>query len=124
MNALSLDAVSVAVALGEIGLDNTTHCLDWPRQERQFLNLPKYANTKDVVVVLLRDMSTDPAGREVYLRGLAFASEKLDDPSTLFLWTFRRRQSLDAGVPQHSFWILKYGGEFLFQSVPRDESSS
>ena len=100
------------MALGNIGLDYTTHFLDWLRQERQFLNLPKYANTKDVVfVLLLRDMSTDPAGREVYLRGLALASEKLDVPSTLFLWTFRRRQSLDAGVPQHSFWILKYGGE-------------
>ena len=105
MNALSSDAVSVAigvhpkattlteeeemkfhatfnhpsvVALGEIGLDYTTHYLDWPCQEQQFLKLLKYANTKDVVVFLhLRGMSTDPAGREVYLRGLALASEIL-----------------------------------------------
>ena len=66
------------VALGEIGLDYTAHFLDWPRQERQFLKLLYYANTKYVVVVLhLRDMSTDPAGREVYLHGMDLASKIL-----------------------------------------------
>ena len=68
------------VALGEIGLDYTAHFLDWPRQERQFLKLLYYANTKYVVVVLhLRDMSTDPAGREVYLHGMDLASKILQN---------------------------------------------
>ena len=77
------------VALGEIGLDCTAHFVDRPGQERQFLKRLKYANSKDVVVVLhLRGMSTDPAGREVYLRGLAPASEMLQKRQMFHLHCF------------------------------------
>ena len=75
--------------LGEIGLDWTTHYLDWPRQERQFVKLLHYANTKQVVVVLhLRGLSSDPLGREVSLRGLALAKEILSKDQVIHLHYF------------------------------------
>ena len=75
--------------LGEIGFDWTTHYLDWPRQERQFVKLLHYANTKQVVVVLhLRGLSSDPLGREVSLRGLALAKEILSKDQVTHLHCF------------------------------------
>ena len=77
------------VALGEIGLDYTTHFMDWPRQERQFLKLLIHANARNVVVVLhLRGISTDPLARVVTLRGLALCAETLRKRQTIHLHCF------------------------------------
>ena len=77
------------VALGEIGLDYTTHFMDWPRQERQFLKLLSHANARNVVVVLhLRGISTDPLARVVTLRGLALCGETLRKRQTIHLHCF------------------------------------
>ena len=77
------------VALGEIGLDYTTHFMEWPRQERQFVKLLQHANVKDVVVILhLRGLASEPLGREVNLRALALASETLKKRQIIHLHCF------------------------------------
>ena len=66
-------------ALGEIGLDWTTNSNEWYEQEQQFIHLLGYAMSKEVVVVLhLRSTPTDPAGRQVYYRGLYLAREVIN----------------------------------------------
>lgn len=77
------------VALGEIGLDYTTPYSEWLNQERQFADLLRYAQTKNVIVVLhLRGMTTDNVGRYAYLRGLAVAAETLGRPQPFHLHCF------------------------------------
>ena len=111
---------SNVVALREIGLDCTTHFLDWPRQERQFLRFLNNANTKYVVVVLhLRDMSTDPVGREVYFHGLDLASEILQKRQMFHLHIFSGPSDVVKA------WLPKFPyTQFGFSNMVRSFSSS